>query len=546
MTPLSASALQLTAFAYLFTSAVGASDRSVVIIKPDDLHHLWEDAPATPFSVSTASPDLAPNINRLRTEGVTFTRAYVAGPKCAPSRFNTMTGRYCSTGEFAQARARGNDRTVVQVPQCKLDGSDLINSLPNQLSTQGQYRTIVAGKWHIAAGLGDPWDSYEAVTSAVSQAGVTDPVGIYATNIDTSRVDFTHNMEWVTAEANTAVTSAVQANENFFLYFAPTIPHGPSVLDALTDGNILATPSGTLSEIPNHGMAHSREEILSMTAGSRQQTAECGVIWLDDAVGSVLANLEAHGILDTTLVIFLQDHGQAAKDTLYEGGARVAMMARLPGVFGAGISVSTAVSNVDLAPTVFDYTGVAPTVNYNTDGLSWLAAATTSPDTTNDINQRACVVSEINIDRAVICRGLGFKLISHQTGEVSNRMLNYPASSSSVQIYNLNEDPVEQNNLAGNADIADIEIFLTAYLACHLSRTHPTTPSECHPEDIPAPNGVTASPTITPPTTTVQPSAAPTPPPTRQDRTMGNMGGMGGMGGRRERRFVVRGREVQV
>ena len=56
----------------------------------------------------------------------------------------------------------------------------------------------------------------------------------------------------------------------------------------------------------------------------------------------------------------------------YEGGTRVAMLARLPGVIAAGSSVAYPTSNVDFAPTFLEAAGVAAT--YGLDGTSWWGA----------------------------------------------------------------------------------------------------------------------------------------------------------------------------
>ena len=95
-------------------------------------------------------------MNIIREEGAVFTQASVAGPKCAPSRFNTLTGRYCSRGEQSKtdttfaATEGGDTRSTVDVPTCKLIGADLKNNLQTDLTASG-YATIMAGKWHLSA-----------------------------------------------------------------------------------------------------------------------------------------------------------------------------------------------------------------------------------------------------------------------------------------------------------------------------------------------------------------------------------------------------------
>ena len=65
------------------------------------------------------------------------------------------------------------------------------------------------------------------------------------------------------------------------------------------------------------------------------------------------------------------DHGQIAKDSLYEGGTRVALMARFPAAITAGSTISIPVTNLDLAPTILTAVGVAVPTSLDSDGISW-------------------------------------------------------------------------------------------------------------------------------------------------------------------------------
>ena len=55
------------------------------------------------------------------------------------------------------------------------------------------------------------------------------------------------------------------------------------------------------------------------------------MIGCDDALGALMAHLKSKGELDNTLIIVTQDHGQMAKDSLYQGGVRTALFARYVG-----------------------------------------------------------------------------------------------------------------------------------------------------------------------------------------------------------------------
>ena len=355
--------------------------------------------------------------------------------------------------------------------------------------------------------------------------------------MDTVRdpLPFSHNLEWTTAAANAAIEDAVAAEQSFFLYYAATAPHSPSVLEALArvDG-LTETPNG-VQPVPDHGHAHTRAEIITAAAGS---DGAAGTMWLDDALGSVMAKLEILGALDNTLIIVTMDHGQTAKDTLYQGGARVVMMARLPGAITAGSVVSFPTSHLDIAPTVLAFTGVLPAAGYATDGHSWLGAATEVAGV-SPAEARACLVSEIEVDRMVVCDGMGLKLILHLDDTEAPAAQAYPNAADRIQLYDLATDPTEQTNLAGDGAYADAQQYLEAYLECHAISTDPTDPAECDPEtDI-----IDTDPEDIALPTSPAPTPAPTPAPPAPTRGMG--GGMGGMN-RSGRTVMIRGREIEL
>ena len=73
-----------------------------------------------------------------------------------------------------------------------------------------------------------------------------------------------------------------------------------------------------------------------------------GSLWVDDAVGVMLDELQTLGTLDQTLVLFLMDHGMKGKGRLWEQGMRIATFARFPLAFAAGTVISEPVSNIDV------------------------------------------------------------------------------------------------------------------------------------------------------------------------------------------------------
>ena len=79
--------------------------------------------------------------------------------------------------------------------------------------------------------------------------------------------------------------------------------------------------------------------------------------FMDSKIGEILTAIDEAGLVDNTLVIFTSDHGASflhSKATLYDGGLKIPLIMRLPGIFPAGHVVSELVSNVDVLPTIME------------------------------------------------------------------------------------------------------------------------------------------------------------------------------------------------
>lgn len=202
---------------------------------------------------------------------------------------------------------------------------------------------------------------------------------------------------------------------------------------------------------------------------ARARDTSLGINWVDDYLGALMERLEAKGVLNSTLIIFTMDHGMVAKDQLFDGGVRVAMMMRYPSLIPGGLVINIPVTHLDLAPTVMEFFGADEEDLDDFDGLSlWplLEDATKSRRTVNKIAARQCIVSEIELSRAIVCDGR-YKLLTTE-GEVTP-FRNYNSSQDAIQFYDTLNDAMEQINLINttNAELRDIIVKMQAALDCH-------------------------------------------------------------------------------
>jgi len=330
--------------------------------------------------------NLSPNLDRLATEGVLMENQYVVSPICTPSRYNCLTGNYASRASnaaFLKNTEKEEGQTVIQWNTFITKKEKI---LPQYLKELG-YRTGMVGKNHVIEVNGlEPFPdfnasahnpvvkkkleiNYEKVRQAILEKGFDYVEGIYNNNPDFIGVRelAVQNMDWI-AEAGLNFIDTSK-DQPFFLYFATTIPHGPSNKERSWMANPLATAKGYLEVPPD--VLPSRESLTerTMKAGITGLGKE-NVLWLDDALGALISKLEEHNILENTIIFFFNDHGQHAKGTLYQGGVHNPSIVWKHGGFSCGNWSSARVTNVDFAPTILEMAGYKPEGN-EFDGQSF-------------------------------------------------------------------------------------------------------------------------------------------------------------------------------
>ena len=431
--------------------SVAAGTPNIMLFMPDDFEFKWSEAPEGTSELAVDIP--TPSFDRVRDGGAVFERAYTASPKCAPSRFSLLTGRYSSRGTYAVAQARQSyrddadwtGRTYIDVPQTKVIGPDYARNVQSTLERNG-YETIHSGKWHLFP-LDDEeayLEDYSSLVAAIESAGFSTVASAYVSNMGpTGETDGTntwsHNYEWLVETSLAAVATAVEAEKPFFLHMTPTGPHSPKTYRALFDFTVRQTPAGVLDEDPVTTM-RSRTDLWAAAEDLSddtdvQETLAAGM-WVDDMLGAMLDGLEDLEVLEETVVIVCLDHGVDGKSSLAETGTRIMQAVMHPSV--TVTSVASVVSNIDTPATILEIAEL--TSRYTTDGVSWLAEVQgTVPTTTLP------KFMEYALERAVVAGGFKY----------------YEGA-----LYDLEGDNVD-TDLSGEAEHADTLAAMEGYMACH-------------------------------------------------------------------------------
>ena len=173
------------------------------------------------------------------------------------------------------------------------------------------------------------------------------------------------------------------------------------------------------------------------------------VALIDDGVGRLLAELDALGPADDTLVVYTSDHGDLMGDHgllmkgpfHYDGLLRVPSIWRGPGI-AAGSSIRAPVGLVDLAPTVLDLVGVAPPASMQGRSLAPFLRGEAAAD------WREGIVTE-NDDELF---GIFLRTLSTERWRLSCY-----GGQPYGELFDRREDPHELTNLWGDAGYAGIK-----------------------------------------------------------------------------------------
>ena len=473
--------------------------------------------------------NLSPNIDRLASEGVIMENQYVVSPVCTPSRYNCLTGNYASRATnraFLNKTKHEEGQTVIQWNSF-ITKNDKI--LPHYLKELG-YKTGMVGKNHVIeanglkgfsdfnASMNNPEiksqveENYNKARQAVLDNGFDYAEGIYHNNPDFIGVKelAVQNMDWI-AEAGLNFIEQNKKNP-FFLYFATTIPHGPSNAERSWEANPRVTASGYLDEKPDVLLPRNTLSERLRKAGITERQKE-NVLWLDDALGALLDKLEENDLLDNTIIFFFNDHGQHAKGTLYQGGLLNPSIIWKSEGFKCGNRSQAKISNVDFAPTILEMAG-AKNMDDKFDGNSFKSILDG-----NNFKSRESLYCELGYARAVVKGDYKYYAVRYpeyaknwspeQRGSVLDRynkgrefrnmrIVNrdpekpfshlevvpgggeaehesygkLPGYFDADQLYNLKEDPGEMKNLASDPEHQKILAGLKKELQQYLNDLH--------------------------------------------------------------------------
>ena len=368
-----------------------------------------------------------PSIDRIAEEGIRLTQFYVA-PVCTATRGALLTGRYSWKNGTA---IRFNGRTSRGM-------RDDERTLAEALHDAG-YATWLVGKWHLGQ-----WQSKHLPL----QRGFDHHYGLYGAEIDS----FSHHrgrdrdlaLDWHRngrPVVETGYSTLLLADEAIQLIERHD-PSGPFFL--YLPFNAVHNPNDAPQEYID------RYSDLD----NPKQRAQLAV--MDLAIGQVMDALESKGVLDDTLVMFLNDNGgtstagwnapyRGKKSEYHEGGIRVPAVMRWPGRIARGSETAALLHVVDLFPTFAGLAGADADAGLALDGVdAWPAIAEGAPSPRDEVVHSLDVIR--TGDWKFIEEGIDY----------------YGWTTDEPELYDIAKDPYEQSNLASTetAKVAELRARL--------------------------------------------------------------------------------------
>ena len=388
-----------------------------------------------------------PRIDGFARQSLKFTQAYAAAPVCSPTRASIMTGKYPARLHMTvwYESSANPPRGRKLIPPITVGNMFHAEVTVAEVLHEAGYLTAHVGKWHLGDAAHYPqtqgfdvniggtfWGAPQTFFYPYHGSGTFGKEFRYVPHLEWGRAG-----EYLTDRLTDEALDVLQraGRQPFFLNLCYHTVHTP--IEAKQE--VVDRYSKKLRP----GMHHQNPTYAAMVQS------------LDENVGRILDKIDALGIADQTVVILTSDNGgfvnqyrrqtvtnnhplRSGKGSLWEGGVRVPLMVRWPGVAPAGVTCREPVVSTDFYPTILEMAGLKGDSEHNADmdGVS-LVPLLKNPQAT--LGRDAIyfhyphyypTTTPVSSVRAGAWKLLEFHEDRH------------------VEVYNLADDPGEQNDLA--------------------------------------------------------------------------------------------------
>ncbi len=388
----------------LFFSIQLIGQINVLIIESDDQSNQAVGAFGNPFMVT-------PNIDKLAAEGTSFTSAYNMGcwspAVCVPSRMMLIYGKYLWKAQKINARNK-----PISMPE---------------IFKQNGYETYMTGKWHA-------WGNYPK--------NIFDTTGtITEGQLKTYKTSKGHITNITGDEAVNYIRN-YKKKKPFFAYVAFNAPHVPretsqNYYDLYPIENIELPPSvkDGLPLNKNVKYQYTNNPLSAKTMKKRVQQNNAMVTHMDKKIGDIIKALKDKKMYNNTIIVFMSDHGisfgennNATKVAVYEPNVTAPLIIRNPKDLSPK-KIKDRVYLQDIVPTLIDILNLKTVAKLDFKSLKPLIEK-------QQAVRETIYLAMFNAQRAII--------------KGDDKLILFPETKD-LELYNLDSDPWETNNLINTA-----------------------------------------------------------------------------------------------
>ncbi|MCL6295785.1 sulfatase [Jejuia spongiicola] len=452
---------------FLFSITLFSQDK-----KPNVLFIISDDLTATAVSSYENKACHTPNIDKLASEGVRYTKAYTQYPVCGPSRASFMSGYYPNaTTTFGYVSGRENigpeRKTWSQLFKDNGYYTARVSKIyhmgvPIDIETGSNGQDDQASWTERFNSQGPEW---KAIGDAELVQGNPDGKierkgGNVMTIVKADGDDLVHSDGKTAKKASELIRK--HKNEPFFLAVGFVRPHVPFVapkpyFEPYPFNNITLPKKldGDWDDIPKRGINYVTSVNAKMSLEQEKKAVAAyyaSVSYMDAQVGKVLKTLKEEGLEDNTIVIFTSDHGFHLgehnfwmKVSLHEESVRVPLIIKVPGKKAA--VCNSFVELIDLYPTIAELGGLKPPKHIQGKSL-----VKTIDKPKKKVRDMAFSVSQ------------GGKTFLLRNDKWAYIQYNEDASAG-IELFDMKKDPKQFTNLAHNPKYAKVVIQFKKKLA---------------------------------------------------------------------------------
>lgn len=353
--------------------------------KPNIILFLVDDLGYYDWSGNGSSLYETPHIDVLAAGGMQFTNAYVAHPRCLPSRYALQTGRFPARAGIpgGKGQMQPGEVTVGEALQ------------------QGGYTTFFAGKWHLGK-QAEQWPQQQGYDYNVGGCSAGAPISYFfpynenrgkggGEQREIVGLDDGVAGEYITDRLTEETNSFIRAHRDgpFFVTLAHYAVHTPFQAKAELVEKYSRKLNGQSFDGPDYMQKDGTTKMHQDNAVYAAMIES-----MDESLGRIVQTLKEEGLTGNTIIIFTSDHGglsnrgadskralatsnlplRAGKGHVYEGGIKVPFMVYWPGHAAAGSTNPQLTVNTDIFPTLLAMAGLPLQPQTHLDGQSLLPA----------------------------------------------------------------------------------------------------------------------------------------------------------------------------